>query len=395
MRLPFDPADDAWWSGQSDVDWVRGQYVAGLSHPGRVAKLHPWLVTNRLFAESMVKMNKRLVLDLFDALISWQICTVSQLDAGLCASTPPKFDRGEPNLYGALTRLGAINMGFDAREKLDGVAREQTWVSMSNDSKLVKRVLKLLAADEWQYRTYSQNRLTIGRPHARHNTLAAHTGLALSMDDRVRFTTGDGWGGFRFIDKRALDESGMERMSTADVVCMGRNNVLAGLEVQAGMIGLETKLRHWAQFLAYSPMRRRGVTCVFLYIKRPNVASYPPFRGVTDRVANMPEMMVGEPTVASRMGWAVWDDWFDHGQPTERLGCYTDMMGRTRSILDPAWREHTPEVRDPKVIEDWGWVSVADQLREQWGVDVSGWRLPEQWRGGFHGFTVNNDGGER
>lgn len=390
--IPFDPASDM-WAKESDVDWVRGSYVCEVEHPRQLLERNPWIVSNRVFAESMVKMNAQMVFDLFDTLIAWQVCTVSQAQAGLSASPLPPFNRYEPNLYGALVRLGAINVGFDPREKLDTIEREQVWLSMGNDSKIIRNVLKLISADEWQYRQYSQNRVALARPHARHNTFASHAGLLLSRDPRVMFTSGDGYGGFRYIDKRALDESGMERLSSADVVCMGRNNVLAGIEVQASRNSVDKKMRNWVRFLAHSPMGRRGVICVWLFIKGNSSDSYPPFHSLMEHAANMPEMMVGEPTVASRIGWALWEDWFANGVPTERIGEYTDMNGTKRNMLDASWRRFTPHVRDVHSVEDWGWVTVRDQLAAEWGVDASRWTLPEEWRGGFHGFTVNNDGG--
>lgn len=391
-RVPVNPVGPDLWRGSSDVDWIRGDEVYRSDHQRSIAQLHPWYVANRVFAEAMVRANRAHVLNIVDALISWQTCTVSQLQGGLAVGEVPTFTRDVPNLYGALVRLGALNVGFARYERVTGEQCSETWVTLGNRAKLVKDLLKLVSADQWQHKMYAENRVVLSRPHARHNTIASHVGLMLSRDPRVQFTNGDGYGGFRYIDRLALDESGMERMSCTDVLAMCDNNVFAGIEVQVHADGTEQKMRNWARFLAHSPMQRRGLVCVFLFVKDTQRGAYPAVSTAVEHVGGMAEMMMGEPSVAARLGWARWEDWFDEqtGQPVERFGSYTDMLGAARSLFDEHWRSVTPVVRDPRVVRDWGWENVRRQLSAEWGVDPSQWVLPEQWRGGFTGFTCNN-----
>lgn len=383
----FDPAAEGMWSLGSDVDWIRGDYVNGLEHPGQFARRHPWLVANRLFAESMVKSNPRTVAAIVGALMSWRVCTIGQLHAGLSTLPVPDFQRDEPNLYGALCRLGVINIGFDPRERLEDITLPYTWISMGNKATLIRDALSGIESGQWFRKALASSRLNAMRVHARHNTFASHVGLALASDPRTRLVGGDGWGGFRFIDAQAVAESGMNRMSSTDVVALCGNNVLAGIEVQVTSNDIEKKIRNWATLLAYSPMSRRGLLCVWLLVRDTAYGQYPSTANVIRRSRELSEMMVGEPSVAARMGFTTWEEWFDHGRPTDGFGSYEDMLGVRRSMFDDEWRRHTPHVGRLDAIDEWGWRVMRDSLAREWGVDARGWTMPDAYRGGFYGFA--------
>lgn len=393
MQL-IDPDDPAYFQLGSDVDWIRGDYVHGLEQPGVFARRHPWIVANRLFAETMVRSNPEQVLSILGALFSWRVCTISQLQAGLAIHGAPPFDRTEPNLYGALLRLGAISIGFDKRENLEGITLPQVWITVGKDSKLVKRTVNLINDKGWLKKTLTTTLFSAMRVHARHNTFASQLGLALAHDKRTRFTGGDGWGAFRTIDAQAVAEVGLNRVSSTDVVASLANNVLAGMEVQSSSHNLDTKIANWSKLLAYSPMNRRGLLCVWLFIKRAD-GEYCSYKSIFDKAKDLPEMMVGNPTVAQRMGHARWDDWFDHGQPTEHFGCYEDMLGATRSIFDMSWSNVAPTPRPMSAINDWGWQVMRDAIRQEWGWDASKWVMPEKYRGDFFGFIQGGADGDK
>ena len=139
----------------SDADWIRGSDVANNEHPGVLAQRHQWIVPNRLFAESMVKANSELVTSIIGALLSWRTCTVDQLRAGLSVKGAPEFHRDEPNLYGALCRLGVIDIGFSPYERFSGQIIPQTWLSLSSDKKLIRNTLGLFNSATWLRRMLS------------------------------------------------------------------------------------------------------------------------------------------------------------------------------------------------------------------------------------------------
>ena len=391
--IPFDPDDPSLWMLGSDVDWIRGDYVARLEHPGQFARQHPWLVANRLFAESMVRSNPKAVTAILGALLSWRVCTIGQLHAGLSAYPVPDFARDEPNLYGALVRLGAINIGFDQRERLEGVTVPQVWASMGNTASYIRDTLSCFESGAWLRMALTSSRLSAMRVHARHNTYASHCGLMLARDARTKLVGGDGWGGFRLIDPRAVSEAGLNRVSSTDIVALTGGNVLAGIEVQAGANNMDKKLSNWARLLANSPMGRRGLVCVWLLIKDATRGEYPYLNPVLRKTSDMGEMMVGHPSVAQRMGVATWEEWFDHGRPTEGFGSYTDLLGAKRSIFDDEWSRYTPSVRPLDTVEQWGWQVMRDALKREWGVNADGWRMPDAYRGGFYGFAKGGSDG--
>lgn len=383
----FDPDDESLWRLGSDVNWVKGSWVSDMDSPGVFARRHPWIVANRLFAETMVRNNPQAVLNILGALFSWRVCTVDQLRDGLAVGDVPGFDRDEPNLYGALCRLGAISVGFDKREHWEDVRLPYTWLTVSDSSRRVREVVNLIDRRQTLKRTLTSGMFQAMRVHARHNTFASHVGVTLVHDDRVRFAGGDAWGAFRSIDAQAVAEVGLNRISSTDVVTLLDNNVLAGIEVQAGTHNLDAKIRNWSRLLAYSPMRRRGLLCVWLFIKGATTGAYTPFAKTFEESRGLTEMMVGDPSVAQRMGYTTWDDWYAHGHPSESFGCYTDMLGTKRSVFDDAWRACTPTPRPLSAVDEWGWQVMRDDIRREFGWDASSWRMPDQYRGGFFGFA--------
>lgn len=91
----------------------------------------------------MVKANSELVSSILGALFTWKTCTVDQLRAGLSIKGAPAFERDEPNLYGAMNRLGIINVGFSQAERLYGQTVNHVWLSPSNSPRLINRAMKL------------------------------------------------------------------------------------------------------------------------------------------------------------------------------------------------------------------------------------------------------------
>lgn len=381
----MDPDDPSMFAYGSDVEWVRGSYAARLEHPVVFQRINPWLPGDVLSAWAMAERERDAVVALMGTLISWRVCTVRQLQAGLCPARLPVFDRYSPNLYGALCRLGIINVGFSPAERLEGRIVPHVWLSMSNDAKLIRRGIRRLGADSWTARTLTPGSLTAQHTHARHNTYAAHVGLTAMHDPRVSLTGGDGWAGFRDVDRQAAVEADT-RLSSADVVILTKGNVLAGVEVQSSPHGVYEKASRWARLLAYSPMRRRGLVCVWLTIPNGNGA-YSDLAAILGQLASQDTMMVGDPPVAARMGCARWDQWYAQGKPTGRFGGYVDMLGETRSIFDDAWSAHTPTPAGIDHVRDWGWRRMRDDIRANWGWDASRWTFPESLRGGFAGFA--------
>lgn len=383
----FDPADPILWANGSDVDWTRGDWIESSATLTALGMRNPWLVTNRKVAEAEIRAHPQEVTAIAGALLSWRVCTASQINAGLTSTPTPPFTRTSPNLYGAMCRLGIINIGFSPTERLTQTMVDQTWISMGNDAKLVRRGLAFAAPGPWIAKALTPGRLSAMRSHARHNTYAAHAGLALVHDERIRLTGGDGWGAFRLIDPQATAEAGLNLISSTDLVALTQDNVLAGIEVQAHSNRMEQKIENWTRLLAASPMRRRGLLCIWLLIPNPR-GQYPAAQTIFDRIASSDQAMAGDPPVVDRIGIARWDEWFDHGRPTEALGRYTDPLGRTGSIFDPKWKPVTPDIADPGRVGEWGWQVMRDQIRRHWGWDPSGWSMPEAYKGGFHGFTT-------
>lgn len=147
-------------------------------------------------------------------------------------------------------------------------------------------------------------------------------------------------------------------------------------------------MKNWSRMLAYSPMQRRGLLCVWLFIRNQKDHKYPGITPILERASLFDEMMVGTPTVAQRTGYAYWDEWFNSdGTRTEHFGEYMDLTQNKRSIFDPHWNSYTPHTQPLHVLNDWGWQVMRDTIRREWGWDVSTWTLPDAYRGGFYGFT--------
>lgn len=388
--LFFDPMDDLYWVHQSDVEWFVGDMGRNMERPVEFAERNKWFMPYTRVAEAMVRRDSRIVVALLGALFSWRNCTVDQLRAGLCEEWCPEFTFDEPNLYGALFRLGVINIGFSQSERLYGRRTGQVWLSVGNNAELVRGVLSCIDAGSWVRHMLTRSyRFTAMRQYARHNTLASHVGLSALHDDRVRFCTGDGWGAFKFIDPQASREAGISSGCTTDVVAVTKENVFASVEVQASSVTLDKKVENWARLLTYSPMSRRGILCIWLFIPNSPTGAYSSYMPPLERSRLLPEMQAGNPTVAERMGYAQWDDWFDHGIPTGRFGSYTDMNGNQGSMFDPKWVRVTPPINTLDSVKNWGWWLMRQEIWRQFGWDIESWAKPDAYRGGFYGFSTN------
>lgn len=388
----FDPKDPGLYVPQGDVDWMSGTWASRLDKPTAVEEVNPWLPGRKSVAEGIVRQNRDKTRALLFALLSWRSCTVKQLQAGLCATKGmPDFDREHPNLYGALCRLGCVSIGFSMRERFERVRVPQVWLSMNGRKENVARVCKLIGLTAGERESLTSTRAYSAHANARHNTFASHVGLTFAHDDRARLTAGDGWGLFRTIDPIAKTEAGIGgNLSGTDVIALCRNNTLACVEVQMHYNGLFDKLQRWAKLLAFSPMRRRGIVNVWLFAPMNRGSGQDKYGSMENMFHNagayIDVLGAGTPSVATRMGYAYWTDWYENGHPTERFGTYTDMNGARRSIYDPQWKHFTPATNPVTDVTDWGWKTMRDQLHDYWGVDATRWTMPEMWRGGFEGF---------
>lgn len=391
MWKPFlNPADPGLYGPSNDVDWLMGEYVRGVDGPQRFHESNPWIPVARPTAERMVAARHDETLGLLGALRSWRVCTVSQLQAGLCPTPLPDFDHEANNLYGALLRLGCINVGFSGRERFERVRVPETWLSMGNVTKATRRVLKLIGATPAERALLTDTNVKgVGRRHARHNTYAAHIGLTCMRDPRVDFACGDGWSSFKTIDPKANADAGLNAGCAADVTVMGRNGVFAGIEVQTGMGRTFDKVSRWRDMLMHSPMGRRGLVCVWVVIGKNGVPLTDGARdALTSIASDLDGLTAGMPPVGARMGIAYWTDWYDaKGRPTEGFGTYTDMFGHRRGVFDPQWREFTPGHEPLEKVGEWGWRTMRRQIRDYWGWDTPGWSYPEAYRGGTNGFV--------
>ena len=396
----FNPNDPKLWAMGSDVDWIYGDYIYDLGKTDTLHLTQPWIVRTEQSATKLVRENAQTVLSLLGALMAWRVTTVSQMQAGLAPNAEiPTFYRDIPTIYGAMVRLGLIDVGFSPRERLEGIEVPQVWLSLGKRSKLVRRIDKILAdkitgTDQWITRTLFSGTGFFSRRHARHNTFAAHAALTASRNSRVKLVTGDGWGAFRRIDQRACDEANLTGLSATDVVILSHSHTTCCLEVQAAGLDNKSKLQNWINFLSKSPMSRRGILCIWLTI--PNVSGIQP-NLTNDLMAagRTPTASIGMPSVGQRIGIAKWDEWFDElGLPTSQFGTYTDLFGERRDMLT-GWDASTPhEINDISSVGNWGWEQVRTHIARKWGLNTGSWRMPEFLRGGFYGFTEGVDNGE-
>lgn len=392
QEYSFDPTEPDLWSMTSNVDWIPGAWVAGLDEVGALAEANPWIVRNRRYALSRAAKERDTVLGIIGALMSWRVCTVRQLQAGLAQNGAPDFDRDSQNLYGALIRLGVINVGTSVTERRLLRRIDEIWLSIGNDTKLIRQFLKDIDEPAWLSQIIAHGTLSSMRQHARHNTFATHAGIMLGNDPRVKFTGGDGFGAFRAVDRQALDDSGMSTRKSMDIMVAGTNNTLTGIEVQAGGSQLEYKLVSWINFLQHSPMNRRGILCVWLFLPYLKTGYYPPFHALFERMRGNDSLLVGNPDIGTRMGWALWSDWFDRTETAPALGEYTDMFGTRRSIFDPAWKRFSPNTASLDNVRNWGWARIRRNVYGTFGWDCGGCTFPERYRGGFYGFYEGTTG---
>lgn len=372
----FNPMSPLLWVNGSDCVWIRGESVVALHNRGRLRDVYPWIVGDVRVAESMVRRSSSLVAALVESLLSWRVVELSQLQAGLCAISPPDFDFENPSIYGALVRLGAVSVGFPYLDSLGVENSGRVFLCLGGVESLVKRVLPLLEVPVWVKSVLTSSGHVVGRREATfHNVLAAHCGLAFQHDKRFRLVGGDGVSGFNLIDPQARAESRVA-FGAADCVGLTSRGVMVAVEVQRSHVNLEGKIRKWVRLLAASPMSRRGLVCVFLLPRNMRTGGYPTVAGFS-RAGLMVEAGVGTPPAASRVGWARWEDWFTpQGYPSDGLGAYTDIRGESRSVFD----FQGPRV-DVERAEQWGFMQVDDWVEKVFGVDVSRWVHPNCLRG--------------
>lgn len=235
----------------------------------------------------------------------------------------PEFHRDEPNLYGALCRLGVIDIGFSPYERFSGQIIPQTWLSLSSDKKLIRNTLGLFNSATWLRRMLSDKQLIGMRRHVRHNTYAAHVGLHLGVNPDIKLVGGDGWGAFRLIDPQAVSEAGLPHSCSTDITALASNNVLAGIEVQVHPNNMSQKISNWSKLLAYSPMQRRGLICIWLLIRDTSQWQYPALGSIIETASHATRCWS-----ATHPWRRVWDS---------RYGT----TGSTSKATRPAGLEHT------------------------------------------------------
>lgn len=389
----FNPNDPTLWMQGSDVDWVYGDYIYDMMRKGKLQQTPSWIVREERSAIKLIRDNDRTVLAILGSLMAWRVVTISQLQSGLVSETTiPDLYRDIPGLYGAMLRMGLIDIGFSPRERLENIQCPQVWLALGKRSKLVRNITTILAdritgTDRWITSTLFSGNAFYTRRHARHNTFAAHTAIAAIHQPYTTLVTGDGWGAFRRIDRQACDDAHLTGLSAADVVILTQAHTTCCLEVQAAGLDTKSKLNHWMDFLAASPMNRRGILCVWLTI--PNITgTQPNLSSSLINAARTPTAAVGDPSVGERIGLARWDQWFTvDGLPTDQWGTYVDLFGHLRSIAE-GWESVVPSVwGEASRVGDWGWDQVREMIGLYWGLDASSWVLPEYLRGGFHGFV--------
>ncbi|GGI15382.1 hypothetical protein GCM10007377_15620 [Galliscardovia ingluviei] len=396
FEYPFNPNSARLWEYGSDVDWIKGHMVFENNHYKRFTRMHPWLVGSLQQAKDMAVRQLDAVRAILGALSSWRVATTSQLEAGLAVKPIPRFTRDTPNLYGALCRLGLINVGFNPSERIDGTPSELTFVSLGTDAKLIRQQVRVLFPKWWQRSPIYDSAGGLGakRVFARHNVYAAHAGLAFAHHEHIQFTGGDGWGGFARIDPVAVKDAQLSMSTAADVVALTDAGVMAAVEVQSHTVKVDTKLDNWLAMLAHSPMSRRGLLNIWLIVPAPKglQLQYANYTTQISHAQANPLATTGSPLTGERVGFASWDDWFDsEGYPTSRFGCYMSLLAHEQSMFDPKWRELTPSVQ-PLRLDHWGQDVVAESIQQFYGWDISSWTVPEALEGGFYGL-VNGGAG--
>lgn len=385
----FNPADEELWVRQSDCEWVMASTVHDMSDPIRLHHLElscPWIVSNAKQATEMLKSNREQALSIIGALMSWRNCTVSQLQAGLSRRPVPEFDRMKPNLYGALCRAGVLNVGFSRSEFYGRVFIPQTWLGLSRAQNRVYNVTHRIAGYGFPVESILRSRPGTHQ-YARHNTFASHVGLAFAHDPRIKYTVGDGWALFRSLDAQAVSEMGRHPNNVPDLLGFTKNGVTAAIEVQSSTTDVAKKMEAWVDFLAHSPMSRRGVVCVWLLIPVSNFQTTLDFSKYFQEAADYTGVTIGDPPVSARIGWATWNDWFDKmGNPTGGFGEYTDLLGIRRSMFADDWGP-LPVTADFSRLTDWGWDVMNRDIRNVFGWDTSTWRKPDFYRGDTYGFV--------
>lgn len=398
---PFlNPLQQGLFDGSAEVDWLYGEYVRSLSKDyKRLAAREQWIVWDRRRAQLMVAAQRDAAVGVVGALLSWRSACVSQLQAGLCSVPVPSFDRSRETLWGALLRLGVIDVGFSKTERWGGLEVPETWIALSHREENLKRLLRLLDLPQWYAAVLSSGKLHGQRVYAFHNMMCDHVGLAAIHDPRFSFSAGDGWCNLRSLDEKALRQSGsVTSIAGGDVLMMTRGGVAVAVEGQGTLQSVEEKMRRWMRFLASSPMEYRGIVCVWLRMPNPHYGGEPDLAHVLERLRDDPLMLAGRSVpVSMRLGVASWGDWFDPmGRPAEGFGVFSDSFGIPRSVFDGEYSDNAPAAADASSLTGWGRGVLAETFRRVWGLDTSGWAVPDSYLGGFPGAAVmkaDTDGG--
>lgn len=346
----------------------------------------PWMVTGISQAKAIARTHPEQTIGVLAALASWRTCTVDQLRDGLSNTPLPEFT-DEPNLYGALCRLGLIYVGVSDREYMFPGTVPHRWLCIRTNRDEAMRLLAGAGIPKDISRSWANSRATYTHRHARHNTYVAHLGLALARHPQVRWVGGDGWCRFNTIDPEGWADSHVSVVAGGDALCLCDNRALPVFEVQSSMAGLENKVGRWMRMLAASPMSRRGLMCVWLLIPGQRDHAYQDSGQLLGLIREQDESR--RPDVAARIGIARWDQWFNPGgTPTQWLGVYRDANGTSRSIFDPRLADGvTPRLVNPlESVAEWGWRGMRAELASWWGFDPRQWAFPPSMRGGFEGF---------
>lgn len=386
----LDPMDPNLYGGSNDVTWYKGNDILHAFANDRtlLRERMPWFVDNWNTAKAMIRKQSAPTIRILSALASWRCCTTDQLADGLTAGPIPPFTRDEPNLWGALCRLGVLTVGFSGIEAMSGRTVPHVWVAVTLGRTDTDRVLRRAGVPAWLTRCWANSEGTYLHRHAYHNTTAAHLGLTLARHPQARWTCGDAWCRFVSVDPEAAADAHVSVAAGGDVAALLDNNALFEIEVQSSLLDVPGKMDRWMRMLAASPMSRRGLGCVWMLIPRRGTV-------IPADAGERLEAMIREheeaaiPEVAARIGWARWDDWYDHrGRPAERFGLYRDANGNTRSMFDPMWAQFMPaHVLPLDEACAWGWRQARERIASWWGFDPRMWAMPMELRGGFNGFA--------
>lgn len=376
--------DPLLWVNGSQGFWVKGASI--IATPSLADNL-PFVVKDQHNAWALIRHQKQVVVTIFETLLMWRTVEITQLPA-LTKSVLPDFSWDTPNVYGALLRLGVINIGFDSTGMLTGKPRA-IFLSIGSVEVLNKRFLKQLHIPAYMNTLLNApaGRLTATRQATMHNVLTAHVGVEALTDKRVQAVAGDGMSSFRMLTPSL---STVSNGAGGDMTIFFTNGVSMAVEVQRTTIKLLDKMSRWLDALAQSDMRERGLLCVWLLPRNVTNGAYASVQSYVDKIRELPVSGVADSTgvlAGSRMGVVEWDTWFDsYGRLTDRFGFFVDVFGHERYVMDFAGSMPI----DWDKASHWGFRQVDSVLGDVFHVDTSMWSHPECLAGGLGGLTVRD-----